>query len=322
MIQGLLNAPRLSVLLCNYNDSALLPRALEGFFSQTAPPDEVVVVDDGSTDQSVALLEAAAARHPELRLVRNERNLGVSGATARGLEHARGEHIYFAACDHRLKPGFFKAALDALARHPEAGFCQTDYESLDGQAYNFHLSDGPAYFSPGEAAALCRRIGYWPGSGCSQILRRAAVLEAGGIQPELRGLLDVWMSLVIAARRGFCYVPGSYMAVDRRPGAYSHRLRRWSEQRFIGRFLFRLLDSEDYRDVRDWIRRAGVWPPLQPWLICALMGEPRRWRFLSLRTLRQAAADTAKTYLAGRLSLRSLRALASARDAWRRLLKP
>src|SRR5262245_18121621 len=77
-----------SVIIPTYNRGSLLPAVLDSVFSQTeCPPFEVVVVDDGSTDDTTDVLQRFA--HP-LRVVRHERNRGLATSRQTGATHARG----------------------------------------------------------------------------------------------------------------------------------------------------------------------------------------------------------------------------------------
>ena len=62
-----MNRPTLSVVMPNYNHAKFLPRALDSLLGQTRPPDEILVLDDGSTDDSRAILERVAGREPLIR---------------------------------------------------------------------------------------------------------------------------------------------------------------------------------------------------------------------------------------------------------------
>ena len=75
----------------------------------------------GSTDGSLAVLEDFAHREPIIRIVRNERNLGVCEAVTRGTRLARGEYLLYAAADDYILPGMIEKSLDLLRRHPAAG---------------------------------------------------------------------------------------------------------------------------------------------------------------------------------------------------------
>jgi hypothetical protein len=69
--------PTVTVLLCNYNHAFYLPDSLGGICTQTRPPDEVIVLDDGSTDNSLEIIEQFVQRYPFIRILKNERNRGL-----------------------------------------------------------------------------------------------------------------------------------------------------------------------------------------------------------------------------------------------------
>src|SRR5512146_981209 len=97
----------LSVIVPNYNHARFLPSSLGALLSQDCQPDDIIVIDDASTDDSVAIVQSLIAEHPHARLVRNQRNQGVIAALNAGLGMARGDLIYFGAADDVVLPGFF-----------------------------------------------------------------------------------------------------------------------------------------------------------------------------------------------------------------------
>ena len=68
----------LSVVTPNYNHGHLIGRAIEAVLSQSRCPDEYLILDDASTDNSLEIIEHYASRHPFIRVLRNKQNLGVS----------------------------------------------------------------------------------------------------------------------------------------------------------------------------------------------------------------------------------------------------
>jgi glycosyltransferase involved in cell wall biosynthesis len=98
-------SPTLSVVLPNYNHAKFVGRALAALLGQEHAADEIIVIDDGSTDDSVAVIERIAAAAPTIRLLRNPSNIGVIPTLQRGLEAAHGTYIYFAASDDWVFPG-------------------------------------------------------------------------------------------------------------------------------------------------------------------------------------------------------------------------
>jgi len=107
-----------SIIIPNYNGERFLPACLDALRRQKYSPFEVIVVDNGSSDGSVALLER---EYPEVRLLQMERNAGLTGACNAGAAIARGEVLVLLNNDTEPEPGWLAALVQALAEHPEAG---------------------------------------------------------------------------------------------------------------------------------------------------------------------------------------------------------
>lgn len=95
---GAAGEPTLSLVMPVYNVAEFLPRCLDSLAAQTRPADEIIAVDDGSTDACPAILAEYAQRLPSLRTVRQE-NGGLSAARNTGIEHARGKWLAFVDSD-------------------------------------------------------------------------------------------------------------------------------------------------------------------------------------------------------------------------------
>jgi hypothetical protein len=102
--------PSVSVIVPCYNGSAFLRDTLDSALRQTHPPLEVIVVDDGSTDDSAAI---AASYGPPVRIIRQE-NRGVSAARNRGLAEARGNYLVFLDADDLLEATTLARQCDAV----------------------------------------------------------------------------------------------------------------------------------------------------------------------------------------------------------------
>ncbi|MBN1641298.1 MAG: glycosyltransferase [Anaerolineae bacterium] len=87
-------AMRVTVAIPCYNGARYVARAIESVLKQTRPPDEILVVDDGSTDDSAAIIR----RYP-VRLVQHERNLGLSNARNTAIEQATGDVLVYVDVD-------------------------------------------------------------------------------------------------------------------------------------------------------------------------------------------------------------------------------
>lgn len=126
----------ISVVVVNYNAGSLLARALASLASQARPPDEVIVVDNASSDGSLDLVPWD--QYPTMRLIRMDSNAGFAAASNLAAREANSEWLAMLNCDATADPGWLAAMASAAARHPEIGIfasAQTlmdDPRKLDG----------------------------------------------------------------------------------------------------------------------------------------------------------------------------------------------
>lgn len=132
--------PLVSLCIPTYNRAWCLPKTLTSALSQrTSLPYEVVVMDDGSTDETPALVQGWG--DPRLRYERNPVNAGYAGMSAnwnRCLQAARGEYIALCGDDDWLAPEFLAEHAAVLAAHPEAGlvYCACQFADLDDVVFD------------------------------------------------------------------------------------------------------------------------------------------------------------------------------------------
>jgi GT2 family glycosyltransferase len=107
-----------SVIIPNWNGARHLRVCLDSLRRQTHPDFEVIVVDNGSTDGSVAMVQE---EYPEVRLLALPENCGFVVACNRGAAMARGEVLVMLNNDTEAEPGWLEALCRALEAHPEAG---------------------------------------------------------------------------------------------------------------------------------------------------------------------------------------------------------
>lgn len=119
--------PRVSVIIPCYNHGRYLPEAVASVVAQTCDGWELIIVDDGSTDDSAAVAEQLIARYSEhnMRLLR-QANQGLSASRNNGIRVARGAYILPLDADDQIEPDMLAATLAVLERQPEVGFVYTD----------------------------------------------------------------------------------------------------------------------------------------------------------------------------------------------------
>ncbi|MEU6409269.1 glycosyltransferase family 2 protein [Microbispora sp. NPDC046933] len=160
------HSPLVSAIVPNYNYAVSLELCLRAMLAQTYRPLELIVVDDGSTDDSVEV-----ARRLGVRVVRTERNMGVAGARNLGAAHARGDILVFVDSDVAPYPDAVEVAVGMLAADPALGaVCSVhDPEPLirdslveEYRALQYHYwtasSEGPISFLFPALMAMPRRV--------------------------------------------------------------------------------------------------------------------------------------------------------------------
>lgn len=154
----------LSVAMASYNGARFLGRQLDSLLAQTRPPDELVVTDDGSTDDTVAILEAFARRAPfPVRVHRNPAQLGYRANFLRCANLCAGDLIAFSDQDDEWLPAKLArhcerlAEPDVLLSTHRVMLVDTAGESLNRTFQQFRM---PARFTFANASPFCYNIGF------------------------------------------------------------------------------------------------------------------------------------------------------------------
>jgi glycosyltransferase involved in cell wall biosynthesis len=125
-----------STIIPVFNRPAMVREAIASVLAQDYRPIEIVVVDDGSTDDTPEAVEALQSSHPEIRLVRRPKSGGPGAARESGRLAARGSYIQYLDSDDLLLPGKFTAQVRGLAAHPECGVAY-------GKTRHYWIGDQP-----------------------------------------------------------------------------------------------------------------------------------------------------------------------------------
>lgn len=291
--------PTLSVALPNYNHGKFLPQCLDSILGQSAPPTEVVIVDDASTDNSVAVLEDYARRYPAIRLLRNESNRGAVASFDRAIEAATSEYLVMAPADDVMRAGFLEKSLRALSRHPEAGACASICEYRDmtsGLTWQLGHSLGclERYLSPEEMVETARR-GELMVATSSMIVKRKDFLAVGKFRPDLAWHCDWFAYFTVAFRHGLCFVPEVLAEFRIYKTGYSGKgMRQPEKQRAVLRRLLETLELPEFADVAEQFRRCAAlasfgWPMLR-----LVLSSRRHWKYLTPGYVRSAGWWSAK----------------------------
>ena len=216
-------AATISVVIPTYNLATYLPRAIDSVLAQTRAPDEIIVVDDGSTDDTPQTVRPYLDR---IRFIRQQ-NAGASVARNTAIEAAKGEWIAFLDGDDELLPGHLKLLSDLLARNPALVWstgnflrCDCDHghrQRLDLTGRRLEAAVAllggrdcfDSYFAAHNAFA----------AGCTDtmLICREVLIEAGLFTPGLKRINDMDMWFRIAYRHppiGFVREPVAVYHLD------------------------------------------------------------------------------------------------------------
>jgi glycosyltransferase involved in cell wall biosynthesis len=194
--------PLVSIVIPTYNRAAYLPEAIESVLSQSYQPIELIVVDDGSTDDTRAVL----ARYADRCRCECRTNQGQSSSLNHGWQIARGDILGYLGDDDCLRPGAVQKLVDALMSDAGAVMAYGDYSLIDGASRVIRqvvLIQRPY-------VEMVRDLRVTPGPGALQW--RDALVAAGPWDPGLRLTPDLDFYLRLGLRGRFVHVPGELAA--------------------------------------------------------------------------------------------------------------
>jgi GT2 family glycosyltransferase len=134
-----MDSPLLSIIIPHYNGVHHLPPCFNALRNQTYPHLEITLVDNGSTDESLALTRRD---FPEVKIIELGRNLGLTGAINRGIEQARGGIIVPLNNDTEVAPGWAQALVDALQAYSDVGIVASKILLFDQRDTIHSAGDG------------------------------------------------------------------------------------------------------------------------------------------------------------------------------------
>jgi len=285
--------PSISILLANYDHAHYLKTSLPAILSQTDPADEIIVVDDGSTDGSAELIEQMLAAHSRARLLRQALNRGQHAAIQRALMAATSDYVVWASSDDLLAPHFIERTREALAANPGVGLCfsrlcawregeftVTEFRK-DNHGAAFDIGEAPRYFSPEALRVRLRRHYLWI-SGNTVAARRDLLLGAGGFDAALRWHADWFAFYAIALRHGAVGIPETLAMMRQRAETYSSAGMQDQPQQY--RLLRTLLDTlaePVNRDLLEIVRACpSLLSPFGRAIVMANLFRVRHWNVL------------------------------------------
>lgn len=124
----------ISVVIPLYNKEQHIAKTLQSVFAQTYTDYEIVIVNDGSTDNSAAVVKAI--NDPRIRLI-NQANAGVSSARNKGIKEAKGEYVALLDADDEWKPEYLETIADMIEKYSDCSVFATNYTHIAPDGHEF-----------------------------------------------------------------------------------------------------------------------------------------------------------------------------------------
>lgn len=229
--------PAVSVVIASYNYGSYLEAAIQSVLDQSWQDFEILVVDDGSTDNSMELANACATRDSRIRVLHHEdgRNHGLSATLQLGIKAAQGDYVAFLESDDLWHQDCLQQRFAMLQSVQDAGvvFNNIDPLPMPGSDTDWFQSYVPRvmrehgrrstssnrWFSLRTALLFENKI---PTFSCSMV-RRELLSSCTLISPVPRWL-DWWLWIQLAEKTTFCFVPEKLTLWRLHAKSYNHRV--------------------------------------------------------------------------------------------------
>ena len=232
----------ISVIVPTYNRVHQLPRALDSILCQSCSPKEIIVVDDGSTDETSALM---TSEYPEIVFIQQQ-NTGVSSARNVGIKRASGDWIAFLDSDDEWLPEKLEIQMKALYENPGEKICHTNEIWIrNGKRVNpkkKHEKFGGWIFQ--KCLPLCCI------SPSSVIIHKSIFKEIGLFDYSLPVCEDYDLWLRITARNPVLYIEEPFLI---KYGGHEDQLSKkyWGMDRFRIKSLEKIISSRVLSDLDE-----------------------------------------------------------------------
>jgi glycosyltransferase involved in cell wall biosynthesis len=184
--------PAVTVLIGAYENEGTVARAVGSILAQTEPGLELIVIDDGSRDNSSAAAREAIGSDPRGRVLRLERNLGIARSLNAGLEAAAAPFVAIQDADDYSAPNRLQRELAVLAAEPDVAVVGSRMREVDDAGRELQPRTS---FAAGDVSPVLMRFNPIPNG--SALIRRDAARAVGGYDPRYRYATeyDLWLRL-------------------------------------------------------------------------------------------------------------------------------
>lgn len=279
---------KISAILPTYNSRQYLAKSIQSLIDQTEPFDEIIIIDDGSTDDSINIINTFVSQHKNIYLLKHTSNQGVCEALNNGLKYATGDYVILCAADDCYFRDIVEHAKSCAQKYPTIGI-------ICGDANVYHnKKKSPNYrmlpFSENTliTSNLFKKIAYryhvyFNGSG-GMFMKRDAILQAGLLHHELRWHSDWLLYITIALQHGIYYIKTPFVDIYMREQSYSSNRLNYAKQKQVMLNTYYAIKNR-YPDLWLCFKRAALAPHYTPRYIGLFLSDPTLRKFITLKLL-------------------------------------
>lgn len=220
--------PTIAVVIPNYNDSNSLKQCLDSVYKQDDIPDQVLVVDDQSTDNSLDVINECLCNIPSAKLVVNTVRLGTMGALNEGLKRVTTDYALFLSSNDYLKSGIFTRARSCIHNDGYPGVWSAMVSTVDEKGRQSYAYPSPVislkdtYLMPDECIRMALLVGHWF-TGTTLIYHCETLKKIGGFDQTYKGLADMLAALTVASIKGASFSPEPFGVMRQHAGGLMER---------------------------------------------------------------------------------------------------
>jgi glycosyltransferase involved in cell wall biosynthesis len=274
----------LSIVMANYNYGQYIPDAINAILNQSRLPDEFIIIDDASTDNSVEIILNQIKNFPFVKLIQHKKNTGVIDLINEGIHIAKGDYLYLAASDDFISPEFIEKMMDFIDINNNISICTSIpgfFNSNDKSKIYFYpfYEKKECIFTRNESIKVFNSSSFWIPSHAT-IFKREYALLYNGYNRKLKHYSDWYLNIKIALNHGMAYVPEPIAAMRIHDSSYSakqnkclaDKMKNFSE-------LLNIVNNESYEFKNAFVKSAVI-SQLGSEIVLFLILKPKYWNYL------------------------------------------
>ena len=227
--------PDLSIIIPCYNYGHYLRASVDSILEQDYRDYELIIVDDGSSDDTWEVMQEYSRRFPHIRVFKHEANQGIFKASQTGWNEAHGQYLHFFGSDDLYHPTCLSQVMHMFHTHPHLGLVCTDLGYFDstGEKPTKKALEGcskPRVFNRLEMIPLFKTTNFWiPGLTC--FVKQETLKNHGFLDPKLENISDWFCFHKIALLEGVGYIPEKLISMRLHDETYTSRVKRDKKRR-------------------------------------------------------------------------------------------